>query len=128
MTFGLPTHWVIAALSVVLFALSPAVAASGPVELLMFEEPGCPWCKRWHEEVGVGYPLTPEGKRAPLRRLELARAGQAGVRLASPVTASPTFVLISEGREVGRITGYPGAAFFWGLLEGLLKKIEPDRR
>ena len=93
-------------------------------ELVMFEEPGCPWCARWHAEVGPGYPLSEEGKRAPLRVVALARAQAAGVRLAAPVVASPTFVLVDNGREVGRIVGYPGADFFWGLLDQLFKKLD----
>ena len=34
---------------------------------------------------------------------------------------TPVFVLVEEGREIGRIRGYPGDTFFWGLL------AEPDR-
>jgi len=29
---------------------------------------------------------------------------------------TPTFILVDDGREVGRIEGYPGEDFFWGLL------------
>jgi hypothetical protein len=100
--------------------LSPAAAA----ELVMFEIAGCPWCVKWHTEVGPGYPKSPEGLRAPLRvqRLETSRTG--GVALASPVTVSPTFVLVDQGREVARIIGYPGADFFWGLLASMIAKLD----
>ena len=101
--------------------LAPARAA----ELIMFESPGCPWCKIWHTEIGPGYPRSSEGHRAPLRVHALSRASQAGVVLASPVTASPTFVLADGGKEVGRIVGYPGADFFWPLLDELITKLEP---
>ena len=94
------------------------------VELLMFEEIGCPWCRRWDAEVGVGYPRSAEGKRAPLRRLLIGSPLPAGIGLATPVRASPTFVLVKAGREVGRITGYPGADFFWPMLEDLLRKLD----
>jgi hypothetical protein len=105
-----------------------AVAAAGlgtsrAAELLMFEEPGCPWCVRWHREVGVGYPKSDEGNRAPLRRLHVSNARTSGVRLRSPVTATPTFVLVDGDVEIGRITGYPGADFFWGMLGQLLAKL-----
>jgi hypothetical protein len=89
----------------------------------MFEEPGCPWCVRWHREVGVGYPKSEEGRRAPLRRLHVSNARTSGVRLRSPVTATPTFVLVEGDAEIGRITGYPGADFFWGMLGELLAKM-----
>lgn len=99
-------------------------ASAGAAELLMFESRGCPWCERWRQEVGVAYPKTAEGRRAPLRRLDLALARESGVQLAMPVTISPTFVLAEKGREIGRITGYPGADFFWALLAELIAKLD----
>ncbi len=104
-------------------AISCAKSA-GAAELLMFEDRGCPWCERWRREVGVAYPNTAEGRRAPLRRVDLRQARASGVELALPITVSPTFVLAENGREVGRITGYPGADFFWGLLAELLAKLD----
>ncbi|MFM9849978.1 MAG: hypothetical protein ACKVP3_22835 [Hyphomicrobiaceae bacterium] len=70
-------------------------------ELVMFEEPGCVWCRRWHAEIGPGYPLSPEGRTAPLRRVHIGDQAAAGVLLQKPVTATPTFVLAEDGREVG---------------------------
>lgn len=100
-----------------------AVAA----QLLMFEEPGCPWCRKWRQEVGPGYPHSPEGKRAPLRTIDLTRPLPPGVTLAKPVRASPTFVLVEDGQEVGRIVGYPGPDFFWPMLDDLIAKLAPER-
>lgn len=105
------------------FTLSPAFSARA-AELIMFEELGCPWCERWRKEVGVAYPNTPEGKRAPLRRIDIAKARESGVHLATPIVVSPTFVLADKGREIGRIIGYPGADFFWGMLGELLAKLQ----
>ena len=93
-------------------------------ELHMFESPGCAWCKRWHAEVGPGYPKSSEGLRAPLQLRDVARSSGAGILLAQPITVSPTFVLVENGREIGRIVGYPGAGFFWGLLVQLVAKMD----
>jgi hypothetical protein len=38
---------------------------------------------------------------------------------------TPVFVLIDQGREIGRIRGYPGEVNFWGLIENLVAKIVP---
>lgn len=111
----------LASLVVLMLGLTmPAHAA----ELVMFETRGCPWCKLWHQQVGPGYEKSSEGRRAPLRRVDLADVEKTGVALAAPVTASPTFVLADKGKEVGRITGYPGTDFFWGLLGELLNKLD----
>jgi hypothetical protein len=101
-----------------------AVQASA-AELVMFEDAGCVWCRKFDREIGPIYPKTEEGRRAPLRHLDIARSGEAGVRLARPVNATPTFVLADNGLEIGRITGYPGEDFFWGLLGELLAKLPP---
>lgn len=107
-----------------LVSLAIGLGSARAAELLMFEERGCPWCLRWKQEVGVGYPRTPEGQRAPVRFIELPAAAPAGVQLALPVRVSPTFVLVGDdGREVGRIVGYPGADFFWGLFGELVRKL-----
>jgi hypothetical protein len=101
-----------------------AAASAQSTELIMFEAPGCPWCKRWHAEVGPGYPKSDEGQRAPLRVLPIEKVSEAGATLSKPISASPTFVLIDRGKEVGRIVGYPGADFFWPLLAELLAKMD----
>jgi len=108
-----------------------ATGARG-AELVMFVEAGCPWCARWDREVGEAYPRSEEGRIAPLRRVDIAAARWSGVRLAQPVTVTPTFVLVEDGAEVGRITGHPGADFFWGMLEQLFarlpaQRLSPDR-
>lgn len=86
------------------------------LELVMVEEAGCIWCVRWNAEVGPVYPRTPEGRMAPLRRVELRGAELSKIETARPVSFTPTFLLVREGREVARIEGYPGEDFFWGLL------------
>jgi protein-disulfide isomerase len=98
----------------------PAYAA----ELVMFDDPACVYCKRWLAEVGPGYPKTEEGQRAPLRRIFIRDQAQAGVQLKSPVNATPTFVLVDDrGQEVGRLTGYPGADYFYPMLGEILRKL-----
>ena len=98
----------------------PARAA----ELVMYELANCPWCLLFHREIGSAYGRSPEGKRAPLRIVDI-KAPPADIQLAAPVRSSPTFVLVEAGREVGRITGYPGADFFWDMLTEQLAKLEP---
>lgn len=106
--------------ALVLLASSVALQAA---ELLMFEEPGCVWCQRWHAEIGPGYPNTDEGRQAPLRRHDLRSGVPADIRFDKPVTLTPTFVLVDNGVEVGRILGYPGASFFYPMLEALLQRL-----
>ena len=89
----------------------------------MFRRDGCPWCARWDREIGPIYPKTEVGRRVPLRMIDLDRERTGSVRIRSPIHYTPTFVLVENGEEVGRIEGYPGDAFFWGLLERLVEKL-----
>lgn len=52
-----------------------------------------------------------EGAIAPLREINIAHPPESVV-LASPVVFTPTFVVVDNNKEVGRITGYPGPEFF----------------
>ena len=98
------------------------VTAAHSLELIMFESEGCIWCKKWHEDIGSLYSRTKEGKIAPLRQIQMIEDFQGQLKLKAPVTVSPTFVLVAENNEVGRIIGYPGDEFFWFLLSELLEK------
>lgn len=98
----------------------PAVAA----ELLMFEAAGCPYCARWNREVAPIYPKTAEGKRAPLRRVDLAGPRPADLAALPTVVYTPTFVLLEDGKEIGRIVGYSGDEMFWSLLTDLFAKLD----
>lgn len=105
----------------------PASSGVSAAELVMFESRACPWCEAWDEEIGGIYPLTDEARIAPLRRVDAddpLPEDLAGVRA---VIYTPTFVLVQDGVEVGRILGYPGEDFFWGLLAMELEKLPgPD--
>ncbi|MBE0453117.1 hypothetical protein [Roseovarius autotrophicus] len=93
-------------------------------ELLMVERHGCAWCDRWNAEIAPIYPKTEQGARAPLRRAQI-NALPDDVILGSRPIFTPTFILIDNGRELGRIEGYGGDEFFWFLLTNLLD-AHPD--
>ena len=89
-------------------------------ELIMVEEDGCIWCARWNAEIAPIYPKTPEGKFAPLRRIDIHAPLPADLQFMSAPFYTPTFILVRDGQELGRIEGYPGEDFFWGLLGRML--------
>jgi len=95
-------------------------------ELIMINSPICEWCDTWEDEVGVVYARTEQGRKVPLRRIDIDDMPTSALRMDRPVTFTPTFLLVDGAREVGRITGYPGESHFWYFLDELLKK-SPDR-
>ena len=114
-------------LGAVLFGVAAIVAQTTharAAELIMFESAICEWCDAWHAEIGPIYPKTDEGKRAPLRTVDIHDPGPQDLADIEGVRFTPTFVLLDDGgQEVGRINGYPGQDFFWGLLGELIAKL-----
>ena len=102
---------------------SSAVAAN---ELLMIDDEFCTWCHKWEKEIGVIFNLTPESCQAPLRRVDIDDDLPKTLKIGDPVQYTPTFILIHQQEEVGRITGYPGEEFFWAMLNELLVENIPE--
>lgn len=116
MTFSLKRIYFMIA---VLFVSAHGVAVSA-AELIMVERPGCSYCIEWKEVIGPIYPKTAEGKFAPLTVVDISEDAPFEGGYASPIIFTPTFVLVENGHEVGRLLGYTGDLFFWPLLEALL--------
>lgn len=98
-------------------AVGHEARAAPPVRLIMVEEPGCRFCRKWDAEIGIGYPKSAEGRFAPLLRV---RRGASEIGELAPIVYTPTFLVLRADREVGRITGYPGADYFYGELQPIL--------
>ena len=103
-------------------ALSAADARAA--ELVMFEQAGCVWCEAFNREIGPVYGKTDEGRRAPLRRVDVAGPVPPELAFIDIEKLTPLFVMVDNGREIGRIRGYPGEDNFWGLLGVLIKKLD----
>lgn len=112
--------WAIAGM-VASFAATDLRAA----ELLLLEQPGCPWCARFDSEIAPVWPKTAEGRRAPLRRVDITKAWPEDLADIQKERFTPTFILLDGGREIGRLRGYAGDAFFWFLVGELIAKLPP---
>ncbi|MBB4265704.1 thioredoxin family protein [Roseospira visakhapatnamensis] len=110
-------------IGVLVLAWAGATGAARAAELVMFESAGCSWCKQWHADLGSIYPKTAESRMAPLRRVNLHDPWPTDLKAVRGVSFTPTFVLVHDGAEVGRITGYAGDEFFWFQLGSLLEKL-----
>ena len=93
-------------------------------ELVMFEQAGCVWCRIFDREIAPIYHKTEEGRRAPLRRVDISRRVPRDLAFIDRERLTPLFVLVDRGREIGRIRGYPGEDNFWGLLDELMKDLD----
>jgi hypothetical protein len=104
-------------LAALVFAASPGSALRDPrtpdhvpgdLELLVLEADGCLYCEVFRREVLPLYRASPASAKVPIRFVDIAQIADGSPLLSAPVTIVPTAVLLSEGREVGRVTGYAG--------------------
>ena len=114
-------------MSVVAIFISLGLGNVRAAELIMFEQAGCAWCETFDREIAPIYPKTAEGRRAPLRRVSIDNPVPPDLAFVEVERVAPVFVLIHNGQEIGRIRGYPGEDHFWGLLGGLMKKLDAVR-
>ncbi len=107
--------------SAFLLTLSISVGA-GAAELLYFFSPTCGYCRAFDEEVAAIYPRTDAGTIAPLRRIEVDPDTFQPLEQGLPFEAGtvPTFILVDEGREIARLSGYSGDELFWMSMQRML--------
>lgn len=106
-----------------IFALM-LTAEARAAELLMFEQKGCVYCALFNREIAPAYARTDEGKRAPLRRVDIDAPLPFDLAFVQRERFTPVFVLVDGGREYGRIRGYPGETFFFGLLANMIERLD----
>ncbi|MGP9822042.1 thioredoxin family protein [Salinarimonas sp. NSM] len=99
-------------------------AGEREVTVIMFRRAGCPWCHAWDREIGPIWPRSDVGARHAMLMVDLDADPMPAIALDRPVRYTPTFVVAVDGAEVGRIDGYPGQDFFWGLIERLVAEAE----
>jgi hypothetical protein len=98
-------------------AVGGAIPAAAAAELIAVELDRCAICMRFDGSVAQTYAGTPQGRAAPLRRVNAA----AGLpRYLGDVSMVPTFILRDKGHEVGRIIGFDNPAAFYRNVDTLL--------
>ncbi len=110
--------------AVLLFALVAGAQSARAAELIMFDLKGCPWCAKWHAEIGAaGYARLPGADRAPLRVYLVGTPAPDDIKPLLPIAGTPTFVLVDNGVEIDRFSGYAGEGSFFGRLQLALDKL-----
>lgn len=98
-------------------SLPPGTAAA---ELIMIEVDNCIYCEVFRRDVLPAYMASPRSKEAPIRFVDYNAPAADELPLNAPVSIVPTFVMVRENKEVGRIPGYVGRAEFFRAVTRML--------
>jgi len=125
-TIRLSRSGILSALLASVLFLPAQIMPAETAELVMMEQDGCVWCKRWHREIGSIYHGTSEGRRAPLRIVNIHGEWPEDLKNVPLARFTPTFVLVEDGEEIARLRGYRGPEYFWGDLGKMLDMLSPE--
>jgi len=81
--------------------------------LVMVTSPSCPWCDAFEDDVGYLYDKTIEAQQFPLYRVDFFSKFPQSLSHISPAEFTPTFIVLKDHQEIGRLEGYPGDEMFW---------------
>ena len=105
----------------VMLPLGVRAAPPSGWRLMMVESPACHHCRAWHAQIGPGYAASAAGRAAPILHVDVDGPFPDGLALARRPWITPTFVLLSDGSEAGRIEGYVGQRYFYPVLEEMMR-------
>jgi thioredoxin-related protein len=113
-------------ISLILFSLS---TVANSTELLYFFDKNCGACQKFDREVGYHYDKTREGNIAPITKVEYHVWREQNPQpyaevLQKRVIGTPTFVMVHEGKEIDRLTGYSNDELFWLAMQHMLYRVE----
>lgn len=105
-------------------ALAPATEAAARLELIVIEVKGCKICALVRDEIQPAYERTPRAREVPLRYLDITSVDETRLGLIAPVDVVPTIVLMRDGQEVDRVSGYTGPKNFLEAIAAMVRDIE----
>ena len=105
-------------------ALDTAPARAHSMELLIFEHADCVYCRVFRRDIQTRYERTGSAAEVPLRFIDIEKADTTRLGLNSPLVLLPTAVLMKDGREVDRVSGYWGPDNFFKMLAHIMMKAE----
>jgi thioredoxin-related protein len=98
---------------------APAPKA-GNFQLVVMEAPGCTYCGIFRRDVLPSYEASERAKELPVRFLDVNDQAASGLDLQTPVDIVPTFIVVKDKKEVGRIPGYLGPENFYHAINHLM--------
>ena len=96
-------------------------SVASDLRLVMFTSKDCPVCQAWEREIGSIYKKSHYQVALPLTRVNFSTGKSDRMSLQEPISGTPTFVILENWEEVGRILGFNGREIFWWNLSSFLE-------
>ncbi|MGE3917495.1 MAG: hypothetical protein AB7F78_17520 [Hyphomicrobiaceae bacterium] len=93
------------------------------LELLVIEVAGCTVCDLVRLNIQPAYEASPRARQVPMRYVDITSLDELQLGLVQRVATVPTIVLMQDGREVDRISGYTGPEHFFVALTEMLDLV-----
>lgn len=93
-----------------------------PLQLMMVTSPACHFCRLWREEIGPGYASSAAGRLAPIFEVDVEGPFPDGLALDRRPRLTPSFILLDQGTEIGRVEGYVGRRHFYPVLAEMMER------
>lgn len=94
--------------------------ADATMEIVVMEAPGCIYCTLFRRDVLPSYAASQQAKDVPIRFVDVNEEAADALGLDSPIDIVPTFVVLRNNHEVGRIPGYVGPENFFHSINHLI--------
>ena len=88
--------------------------------MLMITDKNCLYCIIWEKQIGKIYPKTDIAKKFPLKRIEVKNFINYKKYDLKKTNITPTFILIKNTKEEGRIEGYTNPEMFWWQVDEIM--------
>lgn len=100
--------------------IDATIPKSSHLQLVVMEAPGCTYCGIFRRDVLPAYEASERAKDVPIRFLDVNDVSSTTMDLEAPVDIVPTFVILKDNKEIGRIPGYVGPETFFHSINYLL--------
>lgn len=91
-----------------------------PYELVVMEADGCIYCRLFRRDVLPAFETSQQGREMPVRFVDINDVEKSSLDLDAPVQIVPTFIVVRDKKEVGRIAGYMGPENFYHSINYLM--------
>lgn len=93
---------------------------ASPYELIVIEADGCIYCDLFRRDVLPSYQKSEQGQQMPVRFVDINDVDAATLKLSLPINTVPTFVVVKNRAEVGRVPGYVGPENFYHTINYIM--------